>query len=73
VSVWWYVVFAFLTLSALFCVACFRALPKSQNSSNAITRYERFRGLRQVLDKAFKLKPADPAMDRILDDLDRAD
>jgi hypothetical protein len=62
-----------LTLSALFCVACFRALPKSQNRSNAITRYERFRGLRQVLDGAFKVKPSDPAMDRILDDLDRAD
>jgi hypothetical protein len=73
VTVWWYVVFAFVTLAALFCVACVSASPRSENSRRAISRLEQYRGLRQVLSGAFQPKSSDPAMDRILHDLDRAD
>ena len=71
-TVWWYIALAYLTLMALFCLAWARALPRPENSSKVIGRYEQFLALRQVLSKAFKSEPADPALKRILTDLDRA-
>jgi membrane protein implicated in regulation of membrane protease activity len=72
VTVWWYVGVGYVTLMVLFCVVWARALPRPENSSKAIKRFEQFRGIRRVLSNAFKPKPADPDLDRLLDDLDRA-